>query len=203
MPEDRPRMIKDWKMYREQALKLAEEGTILVYGEFCPEMEEIVLDALQVARSKGKKEATVLINSNGGKNRAYTTIKSAMALSGMKFTAIVIGAAYSNGFMLLQTCHRRLAVPGSFVMFHWGSSTLLNSELAAIFAGETWPIETMKRSEMQAAEFVANRTGVSIERLIEFALYERNFMVEEAVRVGFLDAVLPELPGEFKLPDIE
>lgn len=120
-----PRMVKDWRTYREQALKLAEEGTIILYGEFCWEMEEIVLDALQVARAKGKKVATVLINSHGGKTNVYTTIKGAMALSGMKFTGIVIGIAASNGFMLLQTCHRRLAIPGSLIMFHWGSWDLL------------------------------------------------------------------------------
>jgi ATP-dependent protease ClpP protease subunit len=203
MPEIRREMIKDWKTFRDQSLKLSLEGSILIYGEFCKELEEIVLDSLLVARSEGYKDITLLINSFGGRNIVYTAIKGAMALSGLKYRGIVIGVAYSNGFNLLQSCHTRLAISGSFLMFHWGNNGFNNQESAAIEAGETWPVITMRANLRDRVKFVSKRTGVSVKKLKMFARQERCFTVTESLELGFLDLVLPDLPDRIRIPNLE
>lgn len=196
-------MIKDWKSYREQALRMAEDGYILVFGEFCPELEEIVIDSLFLAKSKGKKQVTLLINSFGGKNSAYNSIKGAMTVSGLKFVGIVLGYAKSNAFHLLQLCHKRIALKITTLMFHWGSYQFNNSEISATRRGETWPLDLMIQCELLEAECVSKRTGMPLEKLIEYAEQERNFTGADAVKVGFVDELIDDLPADIKIPNLD
>ncbi len=196
-------MIKKWETYREEALKMAEEGYILIFGEFCPELEEIVMECLLIAMSKGKKQATLLINSFGGKNHAYNSIKGTMAVSGLKFTGIVLGYAMSNGFHILQLCHKRVATKTSTVMFHFGTAQFSNNEIAAVRRGETWPIDHMLQKEMLEAEAVSKRTKVALKTLIGYAEQERDFTGQEAINAGFLDEVIDDLPAEIVIPKLE
>jgi len=46
-------MVKDWKAFREEAAKAAEDGYILILGDLCPELEEITIECLLTAKSNG------------------------------------------------------------------------------------------------------------------------------------------------------
>ena len=191
-------MITEWPEFRKMALDLSEDGYIPIFGEFNEQLEEVVIQCILLARKKDKDNITLLINSNGGFNVIYAAIKSAMIESGIEFTGLVSGKAYSNGFNILQQCNRKLAVHESLIMFHWGRQYLNNNELAAIVSGETWPIDNAKREVMYIAEQASDRSGVPIEKLIEFALYERYFSAEEALRLNFIDEIIKDLPQKVK-----
>jgi ATP-dependent protease ClpP protease subunit len=196
-------MIKDPKEFRKQAIALAETGVIPVFGEFNPDLEEIVLDCIEIARSKGLKQVRLLINSNGGRNGACAAIRAAMLLSGIKFVGIVLGYARSNGFQLLMACQWRCALPTSQLEFHWGNATLDNGSIAALIAGETWPIEHVKSNELEDAKVVSRRTGIAVEELIKMAASERDFNGPEALAAGLIDQVLEEPPADIKIPEVE
>jgi ATP-dependent protease ClpP protease subunit len=191
-------MVKDWKTFREMALALAADGLIPVYGDFCLEMEEVVIECIHLLQKRGAKKATLLINSNGGKNDCFTAIRATMFLSGIEFTGLVMSRARSNGFRLLQVCTTRKALVNSGLMFHWGSTSLENSELAAIMAGQTWVIDHIKERNSAWLQETSERTKVPIDELVSYALYERDFTAAEALALGFIDEVVtaPPVPSK-------
>jgi len=191
-------MIADWKDYRQMSLGLVENGYIPVFGEFCPELEEIVVECILMAFKKGKKTMTLLINSYGGKDNSFNGIKAAMTMTGIQFTGLVMSRASSNGFRLLQHCHKRQAIRNAMLMFHWGQWPLGNSELAALLAGQNWPLDLLLEARRTILQEVHQRTGVSIDQLTEFALYERFFTAEQALQLNFIDKVIDDIPTKMK-----
>jgi ATP-dependent protease ClpP protease subunit len=187
-------MSIDWKDYRLMALELLKTSYLPIWGEFNQEMEDILVECLTQAQIRKKKKIILLINSQGGWNKTYSALKGMMAGTGIEFTGIVVGQALSNAFNLLQLCAKRKAVPDATLMFHWGQQRLSNSELAALIAGETWPIQRATQAELLTADVVSQRTGIPVEELKVWALHERSFLADEALRHNLIDEVLPHLP---------
>ena len=196
-------MIKDWKVFRDIALEHAKAGYIPVYGDFCIELEEVVVECIWFAQKCGHKKVTLLINSNGGTNDCFTAMWAAMIQSGIEFTGLVMARARSNGFRLLQVCKLRKALSNADVMFHWGQYRLDNGEIAAIMAGQSWIAERVRNSRTTMLQEISARTGVSVPDLIQYALYERNFSAEEALRIGFIDEVVQNPPVSANLLDAQ
>ncbi len=187
-------MIKDWKTFRDMALELAKKGFIPVYGDFCVELEEVVTECIFLAQKQGMKSVTLLINSNGGQNDCFTAIRAAMLQSGIEFTGFVMARARSNGFRVLQVCKIRKALSNSELMFHWGQYRLENNELSAIMEGHDWVLEHVRSGRLTMIQEVSDRTGVSVDDLRQYALFERNFSAEEALKVKFVDEVVKDPP---------
>jgi ATP-dependent protease ClpP protease subunit len=187
-------MIKDWKTFREMALEYAKRGFIPVYGEFCMELEEVVLECIFFTQIQGMKSVTLLINSNGGSNDCFTAIRAAMLLSGIEFTGFVMARAISNGFRLLQTCKIRKALANSGLMFHWGSYRLMNNELSAIMSNRDWTLEHVRNGLLTTLQEISDRTGVPTKTLCQYALFERDFTADEALTINFVDEVAKEPP---------
>lgn len=191
-------MIKDWNTFRDMALELVSDGFVPVFGEFCPELEEIVCDCILLAKKKGQKNVTLLINSNGGQNDSLTAIRSSMYQSEIEYTGFVMSRARSNGFRLLQTCKRRVAHSNALLVFHWGHYMLDNSELSAIVKGHSWVAQHIQNVHLTSLEEVNERTGVPIETLIEFATLQRTFTAREALEIGFIDEVVYDIPVSYQ-----
>jgi len=194
-------MIKDWKTYRDMALELAKSGMILVYGDFCPELEEVVHDCIFQVQKLGFKTATLLINSNGGHTDSFAAIRGAMFQSGMEFTGLVLSRARSNGFRLLQLCKTRKSLSDAAFKFHWGYFRLENQDLAALMAGNYRCVDHIIKWQRAVLLDVHNRTGVSVHDLEQFALYEVGFTAEEALLLNFIDEIVSDLPVQ--IPDME
>lgn len=188
-------MIADWKDYRQTALALVDNGYIPVFGEFCPELEEIVVECILLAFRKGRKEITLLINSNGGRNDCFNGIKAAMTMTKIKFTGLVMSRASSNGFRLLQHCQKRQAIRNALIMMHWGQISFNNQELAAIMAGETWPLDLIREIKETTLTEVCQRTGIGHDKLVEYSLYERFFTAQQAKDINFIDEVVTDVPA--------
>ncbi|MFC1700136.1 ATP-dependent Clp protease proteolytic subunit [Patescibacteria group bacterium] len=195
---DKPEMIMDWKDFRTMARDLVNEKYIPVFGHFCNELEQVVVECILLAKKKGYEEMTFLINSNGGWNDAFTGIKSMMVITEIKFTGFVTSRARSNGFRLLQHCHRRLAVRNSELLFHWGQTRLDNNEIAALMNGQTWPTEHVIKIRDAIVQEIHERTDVPMKNLYEFALYDRPFTAEEGLALNFLDEIVEDTPQLIK-----
>jgi len=191
-------MIIDWKNFRSMALEMTEKGYIPVFGKFCPELEEVVVESIFQAKKQGKKKVTLLINSNGGQNDSFTAIKSAMVISEMEFTGFVMSRARSNGFRLLQHCHNRLAVRNAELMFHWGQSSLGNSEIASLMDGQTWATDHIVTQRKAMAQEVHERTGVPLNKLYELARYDRMLTAQEGMELNFIDEIVEDTPQAIK-----
>lgn len=188
---------RDWKAYHDMALALARQGYIPIYADFCKELEEILLDCIFQIQRQGIKEITLLINSHGGDVTSFVAIKSAMALSNIEFTGLVMSRAYSSGFNILQACKVRKAVPGSTLMFHLGKFVLDNSMLCALDVEEQWPTQHVLSMVRDIMVAVQKRTGISMSDLRSFALHERTFSTLEALELNLIDEIV-----EFPLVEV-
>lgn len=188
-------MVMDWKDFRRMALDMVEKGRIPVYGEFCLELQEIIIECIHFAEKRGQKKITLVINSGGGWFDTFSAIKGAMSDSSIEFTGMVVSKAKSSAFHLLQHCHRRIALKDANLMFHWGTQRLNNGDISSLMDGDTWVLDHLVRLRKQSAEDVSKRSGVvSVADLYKFALYEREFSGEEAKDFGFVDEVIDGLP---------
>ncbi|OGM28407.1 hypothetical protein A2801_02655 [Candidatus Woesebacteria bacterium RIFCSPHIGHO2_01_FULL_41_10] len=187
-------MIIEDKDFRNYALRLVDDGYIPIFGEFKDTLQEVVIECIWKAKALGKDPVTLLINSNGGFNLAFSAIKAVMIESGLTFHGLVLGKAFSNGFNILQQCSVRKAVRDAAFMFHWGSQSLNNAELDALIAGEKWVVETIIEREMLTLVQVSERTGVPVKDLKKYAARERYFTAKQAKEIGFLDEIIPDLP---------
>lgn len=195
-------MIRDWKNLREQSLRLANEGYLLIYGDFCSELEEIVLECIDVVKQKGHKKAVVLINSTGGANSCYNAIKGALVASGLRTVGYVLGYALSNAFLTLQLCEKRFAIESADLLFHWGWYKLGNQELASIVAGKTWVLEHVISVQMVETEMVSKRTGIPVKTLMEYALYNRHFTANEGLKLKMIDEIVVAPPTALDLSSL-
>jgi len=70
-----------------------------------------------VKKFKNKK-MNILINSNGGKIFYVNKIVGYINKNNIKTTCMAAYSALSGGFMILQSCDKRLALPKSILMMH-------------------------------------------------------------------------------------
>jgi len=183
----------DWKAYKEEAERmLREEGWIPIFEKFCPELEKIILSLIFQARSKKKEHIVLLINSNGGSISSLVAIKAAIKIAGLKTVGIVLGQAKSAAFQLLQQCDVRYAVHGSSLMPHWGSCSFGNNELAAIMAGDMWPIDHQRSLRNLLFNDALIKTGVDKDNLQTIYNTDRVFTSAEALALNFIDKVIDE-----------
>lgn len=190
-------MIKDAKERRDYALAHVDDGIIPVYGEFNEDLTEIIVDCIQKAHQKGLKEIRLHIDSDGGWVESWSAIVAKMNETNIEFTGVVFGKALSSGLMLLLHCHKRCAYSAAKILFHWGGSSIRNSEFAALMAGKD-PMEYHRIRLSRMAQIVSDRTGISIEKLHELALYESSLTADQALELGFIDEILPDVPAKIK-----
>ncbi len=192
----------NWSDYASLADRLYKQsGFIYVGAEFCWELQDIFLSL--VARTlSDDKEIKILINSSGGSSMSCMAMRNSLLLARMrekKSVGVVLSRAYSAAFLLLQSCDTRLAMEGSTLLMHHGSSQLDNNELAAINRGESWPAEHRKRFNDELIEAVQRRTGVTKKKLFEYFDTERYFSAGQSLDENFVDGVVSsytEIPAE-------
>ncbi|MBP7118998.1 ATP-dependent Clp protease proteolytic subunit [Candidatus Woesebacteria bacterium] len=187
-------VIVDYVKFRDNALLMAEDGYIPVFGEFNEPLAEIVGECIWKIKRSGKKEATLLIDSGGGKNVAFNTMRSTMIESGLTFRGLVLGRACSNGFNILQACHTRESVSGAYFMYHWGTAWLGNNELDALINGEQWVIDFVIEMEMNTMRFISERTGIPIKELKTIAKQERYYPAKFALKANMIDRIINHVP---------
>ncbi len=191
-------MIIDYVKFRENALGMVVDGYVPIFWEFNDQMSEIVNECIWRAKKDGKTELTLLIDSNGGSNWAFNSIRGTMIESGIVFRGLVLGKALSNGFNILQACHQREALAGATLMFHWGNQTFNNSELNAMINDEAWVIEFAIEKELQTLRFVSKRTGISEKQLRKIAVQERFYPAKFALKENMIDKIIDEIPMAVK-----
>jgi len=182
-------MIKSAKEMRDYALEHLSGNVIPIYGEINGDMTEIVIDCIHQATKEGIKKIELHIDSDGGWTESYAAITAKMKSSGIEFTGIVFGKAMSSGLMLLLDCKHRLAYPDSKILFHWGGSSLSNSEFAALMDGHD-PMDYHRKRLARIVNTVSEQTGISVEELKYLARYDQKLSADQALEYGFIDEVI-------------
>lgn len=189
-------MIVDYVKFRDNALLMAEGGYVPIFGEFLEPLGEVVNECIWKIKRASKKDAILLIDSNGGDNAVFSSIRATMVESGLIFRGLVLGKAYSNGFNILQACHKREILSGANVLFHWGSQQIGNNMLNALINGKKWVPEYIVEKELVVLRFVSKRTGISEKVLMELAAEERMIPAKFALELGMVDEIIDTIPVE-------
>lgn len=179
----------DSKRADDAAMIFENIGWIHVAGPFDPEMEDIIKPLIFRAR-QNHPEVRLLIDSNGGNFISLVSIQTALKLVELPSVGLVMGRALSAGFYLLQHCDKRLAVAGSFLMPHWGTTGFSNMEIAAMVRGESWPLDNLLAYTEAAIAQTHKRSGQSIELLHTMFEQERKFTAKVALGFGFIDKIV-------------
>lgn len=201
-------MLKSWNDYAGMASQLfSQKGFIPIMAEFGPELQEITIALLWRAIGEEKK-IKFLIDSSGGSAAACIAMRNVLLLAQLEsptleVIGIVLSRAHSSAFFLLQACTKRIAIEGATLLLHWGNNMFGNNERAALMRGETWPIEHLREYNESMVKVVAKRTGVSEEKLRDFADRERFFTASEARKENFVDVVIPSLRSEIPAEVLE
>lgn len=130
----------------------------------------------------------IYIDSNGGSLEACFTIIDAIKMSKTPVWTINIGKAYSAGFFIFITGHKRFAYPNSSFLFHEGSTGIhQDANKFKNFA------EFYKQQLEQLRAITLENTKITPEEYDEHIKDDWWFNVIEAINHGVADKVSTKL----------
>lgn len=168
--------------------RLLKDRIIFIGTDINDQVANVVVAQLLFLRTEDpKKDIHIYINSPGGYTSAGLAIYDTMLYVGCNINTYCIGQAASMGALLLTagTKGRRYALPNSRIMIHqpWGGvgGTSADVKLQA---------EEILRTKKILNQILSERTGQSIEKVLEDS--DRDFYMgaAEAKAYGLIDEIL-------------
>lgn len=164
-------------------------------GSVRPENGLPVARDLMMLNRESRQTILLVIDTTGGYGRTARAITTAIALSRAHVVGLVLTRALSAGFVVLQACHSRFALPASTLGVHHsyieGPQMLHSAEHAEAFAdligrqanaqAEVWQAETAG---------LAARTGLAVEEAAALMKQAPRLSAREALEYGMLDGIL-------------
>lgn len=126
----------------------------------------------------------IYIDSNGGSLTACFTIIDAITMSKTPVWTINIGKAYSAGFFIFITGHKRFAYPNSSFLFHEGSTGIYQD--ANKFKNYA---DFYKQQLEQLREITLEHTQIEPEEYDKHVKDDWWFDVNEALKYGVTDKI--------------
>jgi ATP-dependent Clp protease protease subunit len=130
----------------------------------------------------------MFIDSGGGSLTDTLSIVDSIKLSKTPVYGICTGCAYSGGFFILISCHKRFGYERSSYLFHEGSTG--NSGTSGQFQNYT---EFYKKQLTQLKNLVINSTKINEKEYSEIKREDVWYDANEALKKGIID----EIPKEF------
>lgn len=126
----------------------------------------------------------IYIDSNGGNLEACFTIIDAITMSKTPVWTINIGKAYSAGFFIFITGHKRFAYPNSSFLFHEGSTGIYQD--ANKFKNYA---DFYKQQLEQLRAITLEHTQIEPEEYDKHVKDDWWFNVDEALKYGVTDKI--------------
>lgn len=126
----------------------------------------------------------IYIDSNGGNLEACFTIIDAITMSKTPVWTINIGKAYSAGFFIFITGHKRFAYPNSSFLFHEGSTGIYQD--ANKFKNYA---DFYKQQLERLRAITLKHTHIEPEEYDKHAKDDWWFNVDEALKYGVTDKI--------------
>ena len=126
----------------------------------------------------------IYIDSNGGNLEACFTIIDAITMSKTPVWTINIGKAYSAGFFIFITGHKRFAYPNSSFLFHEGSTCIYQD--ANKFKNYA---DFYKQQLEQLRAITLEHTQIEPEEYDKHVKDDWWFNVDEALKYGVTDKI--------------
>ncbi|MDQ1289883.1 MAG: ATP-dependent Clp protease, protease subunit [Actinomycetota bacterium] len=142
---------------------------------------------LLLAAEDPHSDICLFINSPGGSIPGMLAIRDCLRIVPNAVCTINLGMAYSAGQFLLSsgTHGRRYTMPHAKVLMHQGSAGIGGTAMDIAIQADD-----LRRTRDTVLRGIAEDTGQPIERIEEDSRRDRWFDAEEALRYGFVDAVV-------------
>ena len=159
---------------------------LLLQGEVDSDIQFKINRFILYLNSLDESPITLFIDTGGGNMELGLCISDSIEQSQAEIRGVVIGDAFSTGFRILQTCHKRLAYPNARLMFHAPS---LNHKRCD---ADDWDehCKLLFKLQSEQLQFFAERSKQPINQLKEWSRKEKRFNSKEALDAGFLDGII-------------
>lgn len=168
---------------------LLQQRAVLCFGEITPEQADSLILQLLYLSAQSDQEITMYIHSPGGAVNSGFAIYDAMQLVNCPIRTVCVGNASSMAALLFAAGDSRYILPHGEVMIH--------DPLVRQISGSTIKIKDCADSLLQIrttmADILAQRTGRTVEEVLEKTERETTFSAEEAVEFGLAHQVLTSL----------
>ena len=131
-----------------------------------------------------RKPIKIYIDSCGGSLADTLTIVDAIKMSKTPIYTIATGCAYSGGFFIFISGHKRIAYPHATFLFHEGSTS--NGGTSSQFENYT---AFYKKILLQLQEIVLNNTDISEEEYKEIHKEDIWYDTKDGIEKGFVDEI--------------
>jgi ATP-dependent Clp protease, protease subunit len=171
-----------------QSINVDEDAReIILFGTVSTEMaSQIILWLRQMDRA-AKKNISLVISSSGGEEAGGWAIYDALCLTRSKVIGQCFGECMSIAALILQGCDTRLLSPNCRFMIHNGTAT---------FGGPLEKIRTAIAEENLLTQLyyekLAERSNLTVARIIEMCNNDTYMSASTAVKSGFADGILGE-----------
>jgi ATP-dependent Clp protease protease subunit len=166
------------------------ENTILINGEITLQLTlQFYTEFEQLKSDSTVSEIFVFLKSNGGSwtNGRYISRLIANCPKPVEIRCCMALSA-AAGILASGTKGRRFIYEGSYVMIHPSYSASPDSNSALSTPEET--VSFFEASDWFTAEFLAEKTGQSVKRILKDQKKGKWFSADEAVEYGFADSVI-------------
>ena len=189
------------------ARDMARVGKIPIYGSLDDDNKSLIIECIGIASksllTQNRQWCTLLIDSEDRDYEDTVAIRTAMIESGLKFRGVVQAKAHFCGFSLLQYCTWRVGISNSTLLYGYGYFRITNEIHSGIKEGNLYFLDHLRNSLDQTSSDISERSGVSKEVLHEYARFQRVFLAQEAVKIGFLDEVVNFIPKSERPESVE
>ncbi len=168
---------------------LLSKRQILLQGEVDDDIQMKITRLILYLNTTGDAPITLFIDSTGGDTKKSLCICDALSQSAASVRGVVVADAFSAGFRILQSCHKRLAYPRANFLFH---APAINGKRIDADDWADYLKEVQELHEEQLKTY-ADRSKQSNEQLKEWSKKEKCFTAEEALKFGFLDEIIPSV----------
>jgi ATP-dependent Clp protease, protease subunit len=158
---------------------------IAMFGSISDETVCNVITALRQFDAKGKRNIGLVISSTGGDEGSGWAIYDALRLTRSKIIGQCFGKCMSIAALILQACDTRLLSQNCRFMIHDGTFTASGALAQVKNSVEEEVFLTQKYYKT-----FAERTTISLAKVIELGRKETFMSADKAVEFGFADGVL-------------
>lgn len=159
---------------------------ILLFGTVTTELSTQVIFNIRQLDRDAKTNISLVVNSDGGEEYGGWAIYDTLCLARSKIIAQCYGQCMSIAVLILQACDTRLLAPNCRLMIHNGSLT------AGSLSYEKFQVLIKEENVLTKRYYdaLAERSGLSVKKVIELCNQETYMDAEEAVKYGFADGIL-------------
>ena len=135
-----------------------------------------------------RKPIKIYIDSCGGSLTDTMTVIDAIKMSKTPVYTIALGCAYSGGFFIFISGHKRFAYPHASFLFHEGSTS--SGGTSSQFENYT---QFYKRQLEQLKNIVLENSNITEEEYKDIRKDDIWYDAEDGIKKGFVDVISTEL----------